>query len=223
MRGWVPEGGRSGTWRAIVTAILVVCVVAAVPVLLARDAGAPPEARPDGVGIEAAATPVLAEELLAEEPQVLASLPEEEVRALAAEGVVVTPAPSSAATEAISASEALQVALEEFGLPKGMDAWEAAKPGTTLALCRYTDLDMGTELPDGTVDPRYEDVLVWLVTIPEVEFPIFGPGPPKGPDDVSPRVPHAYMADMVVVVDAVKGRFIVAMSVNPGPPFEVLG
>ncbi len=222
MQGWVREGGRSGTRVAIVTAILVMCVVA-VPVLLARDAGAPPEARPDGVGIEARATPVVAEEPLAEEPQVLASLPEEEIRALAAEGVVVAPAPSSAAAEAISASEALQVALEEFGLPKGMDAWEAAKPGTTLALCRFTDLDMGTELPDGTVDPRYEDALVWLVTIPDVEFPLFGPGPPKGPDDVSARGPHAYMADMVVVVDAVTGRFIVAMSVNPGTPFEVSG
>lgn len=217
MRGWVHEGGRSGTRRVIVTAILVTCVVVAAPVLLARGAGAPPAARPDGVGIEAGATPVLAEEPLAEEPQVLASLPEEEIRGLAAEGVVVAPAPSSAATEAISASEALQVALEEFGLPKGMDAWEAAKPGTTLALCRFTDLDMGTELPDGTVDPRYEDALVWLVTIPDATFPVH---PPKGREDLYPR---AYVADMVVAMDAVTGRFIEAMSVNPGPVFEVFG
>lgn len=195
--------------------IATVAVAVGSWVVWPRGADAPADRAPDGVPLGAATTLVVSEEPLVGEPQVLASLPEEEVSALREDHILVAPAPSS--TEAITPAEALQVALEEFGLPKRMDAWEAAKPGTTLALCLFTDRDMGTELPDGTVDPTYEDELVWVVTIPDVEFPIH---PPKGREDL---FPHAYVADMAIFVEASTGRFIMATSVTPDDASGALG
>jgi len=209
MGGWVPN--RTGRkWRPWGTTVLVVIALALWTLWPrgARGPELPRGGRPVGPATEAVLA-AEAEEPVAEEPQVLPFLPEEEVAALAVEDVRVEPAPPSASTEAISAAEALQVALEEFGLPKGMDAWKAAEPGTTLTLCRFTDLDMGRELSDGTVDLAHDDEPVWLVTISDVEFPI------HPPPDKAHLYPHHYLADMVVVVDASTGRFIMAMSVNP--------
>lgn len=198
-----------GARRAAVAAVVGSWVV------WPRGTDAPADRSPDGVAPGAATTLVVSEEPLVGEPQVLASLPEEEVSALAEDGILVAPAPSSAG--AITLAEALQVALEEFGLPKRMDAWEAAKPGTTLALSLFTDLDMGTERPDGTVDPRYEDELVWVITVPDVTFPVH---PPKDRADLFPR---AYVADMAIFVEASTGRFIMATSVTPDDPSGGLG